>query len=167
MVFILSVSCSFEILISIKGTWIFAIRCYLIYWALAHVPSLVLTETRPSGTIAEGAPVLPISAQLKLNIDVVCEYLVKKIPVPQRDFISPPRLIIIRSFDVNKPGCEVDDLKGGVAGGSILMGVLKVSLPTVWRCWQHVSQLKVLLGVRSVTCMIGMFDETKARPTSK
>ena len=36
-------------------------------------------------------------------------------------------LTVIRSFDVNKPGCEVDDLKGGVAGGSILKGVLKVS----------------------------------------
>ena len=35
-------------------------------------------------------------------------------------------LKVIRSFDVNKPGCEVDDLKGGVAGGSILKGVLKV-----------------------------------------
>lgn len=34
---------------------------------------------------------------------------------------------MIRSFDVNKPGCEVDELKGGVAGGSILKGVLKVS----------------------------------------
>lgn len=45
-----------------------------------------------------------------------------------RDFTSPPRLIVIRSFDVNKPGCEVEDLKGGVAGGSILMGVLKVKL---------------------------------------
>ena len=33
---------------------------------------------------------------------------------------------VIRSFDVNKPGCEVDELKGGVAGGSILKGVLKV-----------------------------------------
>lgn len=33
---------------------------------------------------------------------------------------------VIRSFDVNKPGCEVDDLKGGVAGGSILRGVLRV-----------------------------------------
>jgi translation initiation factor 2 gamma subunit (eIF-2gamma) len=35
-------------------------------------------------------------------------------------------LSVIRSFDVNKPGAEVDDLKGGVAGGSILKGVLKV-----------------------------------------
>ena len=33
---------------------------------------------------------------------------------------------VIRSFDVNKPGCEVDALKGGVAGGSLLQGVLKV-----------------------------------------
>ena len=29
-------------------------------------------------------------------------------------------MIVIRSFDVNKPGSEVDDLQGGVAGGSIL-----------------------------------------------
>eukprot|EP00048_Salpingoeca_helianthica_P015712 m.228204 g.228204 ORF g.228204 m.228204 type:complete len:460 (+) comp17422_c0_seq1:76-1455(+) len=77
------------------------------------------------GTVAEGAPVLPISAQLKYNIDCICEYIVRRIPVPERDFLAPPRLIIIRSFDVNKPGCEVDDLKGGVAGGSILRGVLR------------------------------------------
>lgn len=54
------------------------------------------------------------------------EYIVKHIPVPVRDFTSSPRLIVIRSFDVNKPGAEVDDLKGGVAGGSILSGVLKL-----------------------------------------
>lgn len=78
------------------------------------------------GTIAEGAPIIPISAQLKYNVDAVCEYIVKKIPIPPRDFTAQPRLIVIRSFDVNKPGCEVEDLKGGVAGGSILKGVLKV-----------------------------------------
>ena len=63
---------------------------------------------------------VPISAQLKYNVDAVCEYLVKKIPVPVRDFVSPPQMIVIRSFDVNRPGSEVDDLKGGIAGGSIL-----------------------------------------------
>jgi len=78
------------------------------------------------GTNAEGAPIIPISAQLKYNIEVICEYITRKIPVPLRDFTSKPRLIVIRSFDVNKPGAEVDDLKGGVAGGSILKGVLKV-----------------------------------------
>ncbi|GFY60908.1 eukaryotic translation initiation factor 2 subunit 3 [Trichonephila inaurata madagascariensis] len=78
------------------------------------------------GTIAEGAPVVPISAQLKHNIEVVCEYIVTKIPIPLRDFTSDPRMIVIRSFDVNKPGCEVENLIGGVAGGSLLKGVLKV-----------------------------------------
>jgi translation initiation factor 2 subunit 3 len=78
------------------------------------------------GTIADGAPVIPISAQLKYNIDVVCEYICKKIPIPERNFIDPPNMIVIRSFDVNKPGAEVDEIQGGVAGGSILQGVLKV-----------------------------------------
>lgn len=45
------------------------------------------------GTVAEGSPVIPISAQLKYNIDVICEYICKKIPIPERDFTSPPRLI--------------------------------------------------------------------------
>ena len=78
------------------------------------------------GTVAESAPVIPISAQLKYNIDVLCQYLCNRIPVPVRDFAAPPRLIVIRSFDVNKPGTEVDDLKGGVAGGSVIEGVLKL-----------------------------------------
>ena len=77
------------------------------------------------GTVAEAAPIVPISAQLKYNIDVICELLVKRIPVPKRNFTDPLRLIVIRSFDVNKPGSEVDELKGGVAGGSIVKGVLK------------------------------------------
>lgn len=78
------------------------------------------------GTVADNAPVIPISAQLKYNIDAVNEYIVKKVPVPIRDFTAAARMIVIRSFDVNKPGTEVANLKGGVAGGSILCGVLKV-----------------------------------------
>lgn len=78
------------------------------------------------GTVADGAPIIPISAQLKYNIEVICEYICKKIPVPIRDFTSSPQLIVIRSFDVNKPGYEVDQLQGGVAGGSILRGVIKL-----------------------------------------
>lgn len=77
-------------------------------------------------TCAEKSPIIPISAQMKYNIDVVCEFLCTKIPVPVRDFTSSPRLIVIRSFDVNKPGADIEELKGGVAGGSILQGVLKV-----------------------------------------
>ncbi|KAL9112459.1 MAG: hypothetical protein Q9227_003301 [Pyrenula ochraceoflavens] len=77
------------------------------------------------GTVAQGSPIIPISAQLKYNIDAVDEQLTR-IPVPVRDFTAAPHMIIIRSFDVNKPGAEIEDLKGGVAGGSILTGVLKL-----------------------------------------
>jgi len=78
------------------------------------------------GTVAEGAPIIPISAQMGYNIDVLAEYMVKKLPVPKRNFTAPARLIVVRSFDINKPGASADDLKGGVAGGSILQGVLKI-----------------------------------------
>ena len=78
------------------------------------------------GTIADQSPIVPISAQHKYNIDVVCEFICSRIPIPKRNFTASPKLIVIRSFDVNKPGEEVDNLKGGVAGGSIIEGVLKL-----------------------------------------
>lgn len=79
-----------------------------------------------AGTVADGAPIIPISAVLRYNIDVVCEYIARQLPIPVRNFTSVPRLIVIRSFDVNKPGEDVQSLKGGVAGGSILQGILKI-----------------------------------------
>lgn len=78
------------------------------------------------GTVADNSPVIPISAQLKFNIDAINEALVTKIPVPMRNFQDDPHMIVIRSFDVNKPGSEIEELQGGVAGGSILTGILKL-----------------------------------------
>jgi translation initiation factor 2 subunit 3 len=78
-----------------------------------------------AGSCAENAPIIPISAQLKYNIDVAVEYMTR-IPVPVRDFTSAPQMIVIRSFDVNKPGQEAEGINGGVAGGTILKGVLKM-----------------------------------------
>lgn len=70
-------------------------------------------------------PIIPISAQLKYNIDAVVDYLCR-IPIPRREFTVPPYMIVIRSFDINKPGEDAETLKGGVAGGTILKGCLKV-----------------------------------------
>jgi len=78
-------------------------------------------------TTHAAAPIIPISGQLRYNIDAVCEYLVKKIAIPQRNFTASPRMIVIRSFDVNKPGTEIESLRGGIAGGSIVCGVLRVN----------------------------------------
>lgn len=46
------------------------------------------------GTVADHSPIIPISAQLKFNIDAVCEQLVTRIPVPLRDFTQAPQLIV-------------------------------------------------------------------------
>lgn len=91
--------------------------------ALAHYES-ILKFIR--GTIAAKSPIIPISAQLKINTDAVLDAICHTVPVPVRDLRTKPHLTIIRSFDVNKPGAEIDDLKGGVAGGTLLHGVLKL-----------------------------------------
>lgn len=78
------------------------------------------------GTAAENMPVIPISAQFKYNIDALCDYIINFIPIPVRDYKKPAQMTIIRSFDINKPGCEVDDLQGGIAGGSVLQGILYI-----------------------------------------
>ena len=78
-----------------------------------------------SSNNAPSVPIIPISAQLKLNIDAVVDYLCR-IPIPARQFTVPPYMIVIRSFDVNKPGEDAETLKGGVAGGTILRGCIKV-----------------------------------------
>jgi translation initiation factor 2 subunit 3 len=76
------------------------------------------------GTVAENAPIVPISAQQNLNVDMVIEAIEKNIPTPSRDINKPPLLKIARSFDINRPGATPEALKGGVIGGSLSQGVL-------------------------------------------
>ncbi len=78
------------------------------------------------GTIAEGAPIVPISAQHGTNIDVLLKEIEERIPTPKRDLAAPGRSYVLRSFEVNKPGTEVDDLVGGVIGGSVIQGAFRV-----------------------------------------
>ncbi|MEN2495709.1 MAG: eukaryotic translation initiation factor 2 subunit gamma [Marteilia pararefringens] len=79
-----------------------------------------------SGTIASTAPVIPISAMEKLNIDSVCEFIDKYFPVPKQNYHVPPKMTIIRSFSANNAGGNIENLKGGIAGGSLVEGVLKL-----------------------------------------
>jgi translation initiation factor 2 subunit 3 len=78
------------------------------------------------GTVAEDAPVIPISAQQRLNIDALIEALEDVIPTPVRDVKASPLMYVVRSFDVNRPGAEISGLSGGVLGGSLTRGELKV-----------------------------------------
>ncbi len=78
------------------------------------------------GTWAEEAPIIPVSALHKINIDLVVKAIHEIIPTPQRDLTKPPLMYIARSFDVNRPGTPPEKLIGGVLGGSIIQGVIRV-----------------------------------------
>ena len=77
------------------------------------------------GTIAENAPVIPISAQQEINIEKIYEALCE-IPIPKRDNSDTPIFLIARSFDINKPGTKPKNLHGTVLGGTLKTGSLKV-----------------------------------------
>lgn len=76
-------------------------------------------------TIAENSPIIPVSAQQGINIDKIFKELCK-IKIPERNEKAEPIFLIARSFDINRPGTEIKNLHGGVIGGILKQGVLKV-----------------------------------------
>lgn len=83
-------------------------------------------KTFIKGTVAENAPIIPVSAQQRINIEYLIEAMEETIPTPERDLTKNPKMFVARSFDVNRPGWTPDKLVGGVIGGSIVQGKLKV-----------------------------------------
>ncbi len=78
------------------------------------------------GTIAENSPIIPMSAQHGANLKILLEYI-SKLEDPKRDLNKNPHMYIVRSFDINKPGDEYINLKGGVLGGTLKSGKLKIN----------------------------------------
>ncbi|MGP3668187.1 MAG: translation initiation factor IF-2 subunit gamma [Candidatus Bathyarchaeota archaeon] len=78
------------------------------------------------GSLAENAPIIPVSAQHNVNLDLLIEAIEKYIPTPPRDPAKPPFMHVLRSFDINKPGTKIENIVGGVLGGSIVEGKLRV-----------------------------------------
>jgi translation initiation factor 2 subunit 3 len=80
-----------------------------------------------SGSVAENAPIIPLSAQHKLNIDVLIEAIEKTIKTPARIKNAEPIMHVLRSFDVNKPGSPIKQVKGGIIGGALVQGQLNIA----------------------------------------
>lgn len=78
------------------------------------------------GTVAENAPIVPFSAVFGANADLLIQLIEQVIPTPERDDEAPPKMFVARSFDINKPGTLPLELMGGVVGGSIVQGLLKI-----------------------------------------
>jgi translation initiation factor 2 subunit 3 len=80
-----------------------------------------------NGSIAEKAPIIPVSAQHKLNIDALIEAIEKTIKTPARIKNAEPIMHVLRSFDVNKPGTSVNQVKGGIIGGALIQGQFNIA----------------------------------------
>lgn len=80
-----------------------------------------LKETR-----LKDAPIIPVSGQHRVGVDILLWAIQKFIPTPSRDLSKPFRMPILRSFDVNPPGTPGNKIKGGVIGGSIIQGKIRV-----------------------------------------
>ncbi|MEW6722678.1 MAG: translation initiation factor IF-2 subunit gamma, partial [Candidatus Micrarchaeota archaeon] len=78
------------------------------------------------GSAAENAPIIPVSANSGLNMAVLLKTINETMKAPKRDESADLRMYVSRSFDVNRPGAKIADLKGGILGGSIVQGVLKI-----------------------------------------
>jgi translation initiation factor 2 subunit 3 len=77
------------------------------------------------GTIAENSKIIPVSAQQEINLSRIFEALAQ-IEIPKKDLESSPFFIVARSFDINRPGSTIDSMKGGILGGILKKGILRV-----------------------------------------
>ena len=87
---------------------------------------LKLTQLKnfTKGTKYENAPIIPMSANFEANVDIVCQYIAECVQEPVRDLDSDAELIAVRSFNTNKQHVSIEELQGGVVGGSLIKGKL-------------------------------------------
>ena len=55
------------------------------------------------GTVAEDAPIIPVSAHHDVNLDILIDAIERTIPTPDRDGKETPLMHVARSFDINRP----------------------------------------------------------------
>ncbi|MDE1848991.1 MAG: translation initiation factor IF-2 subunit gamma [Nanoarchaeota archaeon] len=77
------------------------------------------------GTPVENAPIIPVSAQQEINIGKLLEEICS-LEIPERDTGSEPIFLVARSFDINRPGIEIKNMRGGVLGGILKQGKIKI-----------------------------------------
>jgi len=78
------------------------------------------------GTRYENSVIVPTAVTAPKSLHSLIQAIEENIPTPKRENDKPARMLIARSFDVNKPGTAITKIVGGVLGGSIVTGTLKV-----------------------------------------
>jgi small GTP-binding protein len=82
-------------------------------------------------TIAEDAPIIPSSIQNDINREEILNHIInlstnENIKALNEKANKDTHMIVIRSFDINRQNTNYDKLSGGVVGGSLLTGNLKI-----------------------------------------
>lgn len=77
-------------------------------------------------SVADQAPIIPVSAQHNLGIDALIEAIENTIKTPTRTRNAAAIMHVLRSFDINKPGIPIKQVKGGVIGGALIQGEFDV-----------------------------------------
>lgn len=83
-------------------------------------------ERFTSKTKAANSPIIPVSSQSNLNTDALISAIESTIKTPARNEESDAVMHVLRSFDVNRPGSQINNIKGGVIGGSLTKGTLQI-----------------------------------------
>ena len=83
-------------------------------------------ENFVKGTIAENAPIIPVSAHHDVNLDILIKAIEETIPTPVRSEEEKGLMYVARSFDINRPGTRPKKLKGGIIGGSVVEGSFSI-----------------------------------------
>lgn len=83
-------------------------------------------------SVAENAPIIPSSIQNDINKDEILNHIIglsneESIKELNEKANKDAHMIIIRSFDINRQNTKYEVLSGGVVGGSLLSGTLKIN----------------------------------------
>ena len=78
------------------------------------------------GSLLENAPIIPVSAHHGRNVDLLIQVINDMFPTPEKDLGNEFRMNIARSFDINKPGTKPAKIQGGILGGTVSKGKIKI-----------------------------------------
>jgi len=105
----------------------------------------------------KGIPIVPIAANFSGNIDLLIEAIEASIPTPKFDLEKPVIMYCARSFDINRPGTKPKGLRGGVVGGTIIQGKVKIGEKIILRPGAEGREIHT--DVRSLSCSSGKLKE--------
>ncbi len=116
------------------------------------------------GTVAENAPIIPLSAVFEANLNLVVRAFEEIIPTPTFNESETFQFLIARSFDINKPGKALVDLQGGVIGGSVLKGNVEIGSQIEIKPGIHIKDEYIPIKSNVVSISQGTKQLKRAKP---